>query len=64
MMPFLLLAESSPPLVGLRIVHTQGQAFDVAGWAIDFDGVQLGATIPNLEADASPCQFNPGSGAG
>ena len=23
------------PLVGLRIIETQGQTFDVAGWAID-----------------------------
>lgn len=50
------------PLVGLRIVRTQGQTFEVAGWAIDLDRVQLGAAIPHLEADTSTLKFNPGSG--
>jgi hypothetical protein len=33
------------PLVGLRIVHAQGQAFDVAGWTADFDLVNTGAIV-------------------
>jgi hypothetical protein len=50
----LAIGPIEPPLVGLRIVHTQGQTFDVACWAIDVDRVQFGAAIPNLEADSRP----------
>jgi hypothetical protein len=37
--------------VGLRVIGTHGQTFDVAYWIIYLDRVQLGAAIPNLEAD-------------
>jgi hypothetical protein len=47
----LAIGPIEPPLVGFRLVHTQGQTFDVACWAID--RVQFGAAIPNLEADSS-----------
>ena len=51
------------PLMGFRIVETQGETFDVAGWAIDLDGIELGAAIPNLVADTTPVQLDPGVGA-
>src|ERR1700683_5800929 len=51
------------PLVGLRIVYAQGQAFDVAGWAIELDRIQACA-IPNLAADAGAVKFNPSIGTG
>ena len=50
------------PLVGLRIVETQSQTFDVAGWAINLDGVKLGA-IPNLVADTGTVKFDPAVGS-
>ena len=49
------------PLVGLRIVHAQGQAFDVAGWTADFDLVNTGAIV-NLAADTGAVKFDPGVG--
>src|SRR5712692_1371028 len=51
------------PLVGLRIVQTQGQTFDVTCWAIGLELHQIGAAIPNLSDDGSTLIFDPGSGA-
>ena len=47
------------PLVSLRIVETQRQAFDVPGnGTIGFELLQLSATIPNLEGDGSTVKFD------
>jgi hypothetical protein len=43
-----------------RVMGTHGQTFDVAYWIIYLDRVQLGAAIPNLEADAGTFRFDPG----
>ena len=56
----LAVSPIEPPLVGLRIVQAQGQAFDMPGsGAIDLDRVQLRAAVPNLVADPSSVKFDP-----
>src|ERR1700691_3409769 len=51
------------PLMGLGIVKSQGQTFDMADIrAVEFDGVQLRAAIPKLVADAGTVKFDPGRG--
>src|SRR5580700_3769704 len=56
----LAIGPIEPPLVGLRVIGTHGQTFDMAYWIIYLDRVQLGAAIPNLEADAGTFRFDPG----
>ncbi len=51
------------PLVGLWIVETQVQTFEVPFWAIGLELYQIGAAIPNLSNDGSALKFDPGSGA-
>src|ERR1700730_16895812 len=51
------------PLVGLRIVQTEGQTLDVARGAIGLERIQLRAAIPHLIADARSVEFDPGSRA-
>src|SRR5579864_1427273 len=55
----LAIGPIEPPLVGLRVIGAHGQTFE-AYWVIYLDGVQLGAAIPNLEADAGTFRFDPG----
>src|SRR5580698_8618472 len=59
----LAVGPIEPPLVGFRIVNAQGQTFDVAGGAVEFNLVDGGAII-NLAADTGPVKFDPGSGTG
>ncbi len=47
------------PLVRLRIVSAQGQAFDVAGCAISFELVQIRTPIPNFDAMTCTLIFHP-----
>src|SRR5579864_3073117 len=56
----LAIGPIEPPLMGFRVVNTQGQTLNVAGWTIDLNGVQLGAAIPNLVTDTSTFKFDPG----
>ena len=51
------------PLVGLWVIYTQGQAFDVPGWAVDFDLVDTGAIV-NPAADTGAVEFHPCSRTG
>src|SRR5271155_534849 len=47
------------PLVGLRIVKTQGQTFDVAACAIRFELFELGAAFPNFSSDGRTIKIDP-----
>ena len=48
------------PLVRLRIVGAEGQAFDVAGSrAIGFELLDLGAAVPNFTGNGSAVKFDP-----
>src|ERR1700683_2104147 len=48
------------PLVGLGIVETEGQTFDMAGSrAIGFELLQLSPAIPNLTGYGSTVKFDP-----
>jgi hypothetical protein len=47
------------PLMGLGVVQTQAQSFNVARWAIDDKLYQIGAAIQNLPNDGSPIVFDP-----
>ena len=58
--PNFAIGPVEPPLMGLRIVYAKGETFDVAGWTIDLDRVQLGAAIPNLETRPGALEFDPG----
>src|SRR5579864_2708433 len=58
----LAIGPIESPLVGLRVVQTQRQTFDVPRVSIDLDRVQLRAPIPNLVADARTLKLNPASG--
>src|SRR5713226_6048577 len=51
------------PLVGLWIIETQVQTFEVPFRAIGLELYQIGAAIPNLSNDGSALKFDPGSGA-
>ncbi len=42
------VSKIQTPLVGLGIVQTKRQTFNVTGWAIDFEFYQIGAPIPYL----------------
>ena len=52
------------PLVGLRIVKTEGQTFDVAACAISFELFKLGAAFPNFSSDGRAIKIDPGIRAG
>lgn len=52
------------PLMGSRIVESEGKAFDLAGGAIEFESVELGAAVPDFVAGESPAELVPGSVAG
>src|SRR5208282_4145698 len=52
------------PLVGLRIVETQREAFDVAGGAVRFEFIEIRAAIPDRAGNDGAVKFNPGGGAG
>src|SRR6202035_5041821 len=48
------------PLVGLGIVETQGQTFDVAARrAIGFNLFQIGAAVPNFSSNGGTIKFDP-----
>jgi len=49
------------PLVGLGIVETQRQNFEVTCWAIGLELREIGAAIPNLSDDGRALVFDPGS---
>ena len=52
------------PLVRLRIVEAQREAFDVAGGAVHFQFHQVGAAIPEFADDGGAFVFDPGGGTG
>ena len=52
------------PLAGLRIVDAQGEALDVAGRAIGFEFLEIGATVPDFSRDRGAVELDPGRGAG
>ena len=52
------------PLVGLGIVKTQVQTFEVTCWAIGHELYEIGAAIPNLADDGRALIFDPGSRSG
>jgi len=52
------------PLVGLGIVQTQAQTFEMTSWAFGCELQQIGAAIPHLADDGGTLHFDPGSGAG
>ena len=61
----LAVGPIEPPLVGLRIVQPESQAFDVArSRTINLDRVQLSAAVPNLVALSSTVKLDPGIGTG
>jgi hypothetical protein len=52
------------PLVGLGILQTEGQTFNMASFrAIGVELLQISAAIPNLSRNGSTVKFDPGRGA-
>lgn len=56
--------EIEVPLLGLWIVQTQAQTFEMTRRPIGFKLDQIGATIPNLSDDRGALAFDPGIGTG
>ena len=50
------------PLMGLRIVEKQGQAFPMTRWTIRLDLFQVGATIPDFSLGFGAFHLDPARG--
>src|ERR1700683_2296490 len=51
------------PLLGLRVVGSQGKSFDAAADAVRNDLLQRRPAVPDLPGNGSAVKFDPGGGA-